>query len=333
LNHDIGESRVNRGAALGDGNELDPEVGAVIEAMAAWDLPEDDLVAASRISAELEVQFAGPLVQVAEARTALLDTAAGAVPARVYRPDDARDGAVFLWIHGGGWICGTLDTCEPVARLLASSSRLTVVCPDYALSPEVAAPVAVEQCLATTAALRSGEVVGVGDVSVLAVGGDSAGANLAAGVTLLARDRGAPPIDLQVLCEPVLDPNWRSSSREAFATGSTITAEGIDQLWDLYLQGAAPSPYAAPLTAPDLAGLPPAIVVAAGRDPLRDEARSYAARLVEAGISVTFAEHPGLAHGMFTYFGVVAKARRAVEHTAAAVAEAVRSGDAGALSP
>jgi acetyl esterase len=323
---------VNRGAARGEQNELDPEVVAVIEAMAAWDLPEDDLVAASRMSAELEVRFGGSLVAVAETRTALLDTAAGAVPARVGRPHGAREGAILLWIHGGGWICGTLGTCEPVARLLASSSGLTVVCPDYALSPEVAAPVALEQCLATAAAVRSGAIAGMGDVSALAVGGDSAGANLAAGVTLLGRDRGAPAIDLQVLCEPVLDPNWRSSSREAFATGSTITAQGIDQLWQLYLQGSEPSPYAAPLTALDLAGLPPAIVVAAGRDPLRDEARRYAARLVEAGSGVTFAEHPGLAHGMFTYFGVVARARRVVEQTAAAVAEGLRSDDARALS-
>jgi acetyl esterase len=299
--------------------ELDPEVVAVIETMAGWDLPGDDLVAASRLAAELEVRFGGPLVAVAEARTVVLDTEAGPVPARVYRPNEARAGGVLVWIHGGGWICGTLETCEPVARLLASSSGLTVVCPDYALSPEVAAPVAVEQCLATATVLRRGEIVG--EVSALAMGGDSAGANLAAGATLLSRDRRGPTIDLQVLCEPVLHPNWPSSSREAFATGTTITAEGIEQMWQLYLQGAEPSPHAAPLSSADLAGLPPAIIVAAGCDLLRDDARSYAARLVEAGTSVVYAELPGLAHGMFTYFGVVARARRVVERTAAAVAD------------
>lgn len=301
--------------------ELDPEVVAVIETMAGWDLPDDDLVAASRISARLEVQFGGPLVDVAEVGTATVEMGEGSVPVRFYRPDDPHRGGVLLWVHGGGWICGTLDTCEPVARLLASSSRLTVVCPDYAVSPEVAVPVALEQCLATAAALRHGAIAGVGDVSTVAIGGDSAGANLAAGVTLLSRDRGAPPLDLQVLCEPVLHPSWRSSSREAFATGSTITAEAIDRIWEMYLQGQEPSPYAAPLAAPDLTGLPPAIVVAAGCDPLRDEARAYAARLIEAGNSVEYGEHHALAHGMFTYFGVVAAARRVVEQTARAVAD------------
>jgi acetyl esterase len=230
---------------------------------------------------------------------------------------------VLIWIHGGGWICGTLETCEPVARLLASSSGLTVVCPDYALSPEVAAPVALEQCLAIARAVRGGETEAVGDVTALAVGGDSAGANLAAGTALLARDRAWPGIDLQVLCEPVLHPDWPSASREAFATGTTITTEGIAQMWQLYLQGAEPSPHAAPLTATDLTGLPPAIVVCARCDPLRDEARSYAARLIEAGTDVVFAEHAALAHGMFTYFGVVSRARRVVEQTARAIADRV----------
>jgi acetyl esterase len=300
---------------------LEPEVIAVIEAMAGWDLPEDDLVAAARASAQLEVRFGGPPVPVAEASTLVVGTEAGPVPARVYRPEDAHPGGALVWIHGGGWICGTLETCEPVARLLASSSQLTVVCPDYALSPEFAAPVALEQCLGVTRALRRGEIEAVGDVTALAVGGDSAGANLAAGITLLARDRGWREIDLQVLCEPVLHPDWPSASREAFATGTTITAEGIDQMWRLYLQGTEPSPHAAPLTATNLAGLPTAIVVCAGCDPLRDEARSYAARLIEAGTDVVFAEHPGLAHGMFTYFGAVAQARRVVEQTARMIAD------------
>jgi acetyl esterase len=301
--------------------ELDDEVVAVIEAMAGWDLPEDDLVAASRASAELEIRFGGPLAAVAEAHTLMLDTTAGPVPARVYQPEDALPGAVLVWIHGGGWICGTLETCEPVARLIASSSGLTVVCPDYALSPEVAAPVALEQCLATTRTVRCGELAAVGEVTALAVGGDSAGANLAAGVTLLARDRGHAGIDLQVLCEPVLHPHWPSSSRAAFANGTTITAQGIEQMWRLYLQGAEPGAYTAPLGAADLAGLPPALIVAAGCDPLRDEARIYAAKLIEAGTSVVFAEHPALAHGMFTYFGAVSRARRVVEQTARAIAD------------
>jgi acetyl esterase len=301
--------------------ELEPEVVAVIEAMAGWDVPSDDLVAASRASAQLEVQFGGPPAAVAQARTMVLETESGPVAARVYRPEDAHPGAVLVWIHGGGWICGTLETCEPVARLLALRAGLTVVCPDYALSPEVAAPVAVEQCLAVASVLRRGEVAAVGEVTALAVGGDSAGANLAAGMTLFARDRGWPGVDLQVLCEPVLHPDWPSSSRVAFADGTTITAQGIGQLWRLYLQGAEPTPYAAPLAEADLAGLPPAIVVAAGCDPLRDEARAYTAKLVEAGIGVVFTEHPALAHGMFTYFGVVSRARHVVEHTARAITD------------
>jgi len=303
--------------------ELDPDVIAVIEAMADWDLPEDDLVAAARASAQLEVRFGGPVVTVAEASSLVLDTEVGSVPARVYRPEDPRPGAVLVWIHGGGWICGTLESCEPVARLLASSSGITIVCLDYALSPEVAAPVALEQCLASASVLRRGEVAAVGEVTALAIGGDSAGANLAAGTTLLGRDRGWAGIDLQVLCEPVLHPNWPSASREAFATGTTITAEGIDEMWQLYLQGAEATPYAAPLGATDLSGLPPAIIVAAGSDPLRDEARSYGARLIQAGTDVAFAEHPGLAHGMFTYFGVVPEARRVVERTARAIAHSL----------
>jgi acetyl esterase len=326
------ESQPVAGSAPNVRAQIDPDVVKVIDEMSGWDLPEHDLVLASRLSAEREVRFGGVAADVAEIGDATVETAAGVVAVRWYRPHGPRGRGALLWIHGGGWICGTLDTCEPVARALAAASGLTVVCPDYALSPEVAAPVAVEQCLGTADALRRGAIARVGEAPALAVGGDSAGGNLAAGVALLARDRGGPTIDLQLLCEPTLHPRWRSASREAFATGTTVTAEGLEKMWDLYLQGADPSPHAAPLSAHDVAGLPPAIVVAAACDPLRDEARAYAARLVDAGIGVSYDEHTGLAHGMFTYFGVVAAARQVVERTGRAVRERLL-GSPGARHP
>jgi acetyl esterase len=230
----------------------------------------------------------------------------GAIPARIYTPTQLRQASglapCLVFFHGGGWVIGDLDSHDVVCRKLAHEGELIVISVDYRLAPEHKFPAAVDDAIeATKWIAANAKQLGI-DASRLIVGGDSAGGNLAAVVSLDARDSGGPAIAGQVLIYPATDFAMKNPSHSEPETSILLTHTVIKWFRDHYLNGLADGQdwRASPGIAGTLAGLPPAYVLTAGADPLRDEGDDYAARLKEAGVAVTYRSFPGQFHGFFT---------------------------------
>ena len=245
-------------------------------------------------------------------------TRAGARPARMYRADEVtRDGAgpALLYLHGGGFVLGTLDGADELCRAIAAGSGWTVVSLDYRLAPENPYPAALEDSIDSYAWLsRTAPELGI-DPTRLAVGGDSAGGNLAAALCLYQRDqRGALPVT-QVLVYPAVDGTFTAPSWSEYSDAPMLTAADARWLWEQYVgkDDRSNDPLAAPLRAASLRGLPPALVLTAEVDPIRDDAEAYAERLRHDGVSVTSVEYAGVFHGFVTEIGQFTQAGQAVE--------------------
>jgi acetyl esterase len=245
---------------------------------------------------------------------------------RLYRPLASRaDQALpaLVYFHGGGWTIGDLDTHDVICRLLANRAGCAVISVDYRLAPEHKFPAAVEDCWAATRWVREqGAAIGI-DLRRIAIGGDSAGGNLAAVVALMARDADLP-LAFQLLIYPATDFANNKPSHNLFAEGYMLTRTSIAWFTGNYLAGPADIAdwRASPLRAASLAGVAPALVITAGFDPLRDEGKAYADRLVEAGVPVRYVCHDGMIHGFFGMTGKIDVARRAIDETGAALAAA-----------
>lgn len=238
----------------------------------------------------------------------------GDLDARLYRPDGDGPFPVLLYYFGGGWTLGNLETCDEVCRRLCTGAGCLVMSVAYRLAPEHPFPAAPHDCHAA-ARWAAAHVDGHGgDPSRLAVGGDSAGGNLAAAVTLLARDRG-PSLTCQVLVYPNVDHGADTASMQENTDPHLFNRRSVEWYWGHYLRqpedGA--DPLASPLRAADLGGLPPALVITAEYDPLRDEAEQYADRLATCGVPVQQARYEGMAHGFFTMTGTLHAARQATD--------------------
>jgi acetyl esterase len=246
----------------------------------------------------------------------------GDIPVRVYTPQGRAPFPVLVYLHGGGWVIGSLDTHDPLCRYLANAAGCVVVSVDYRLAPEHPYPAAPEDAYAATRwVAANAEAVG-GDPSRLAVGGDSAGGNLSAVVALMARDRGGPRLVFQLLVYPVTDaPSSDHASYRENAEGYLLTRAAMDWFWDHYCAERADraDPYLCPLCAKDVSRLPPALVITAEFDPLRDEGEAYAARLREAGGRVELRRYPGMIHGFFSMGALLTQARAATAEAAAAL--------------
>jgi len=306
---------------------LQPEIEAVLARMAAAGNPpleRQSVAQARRLHAAGAATLNGPPVPVAAADDRAIPGPAGDLRVRVYSPHGEPPFPIVVWFHGGGWVVGTLDTYDAVCRRLAAAVPAVVVAVDYRLAPEHRFPAAVEDSYAATAwASRNAAELG-GSQHRLAVAGDSAGGNLAAVVALGARDRGGPAIGFQLLVYPVMDAAMDTASYREKADGYYLTAAGMRWYWDHYLGGAeGSSPDASPLRAAFLAGLPPALVVTAEHDPLRDEGEAYAARLRAAGVPAAVSRHPGMVHGFFRWRAVTPTADAAMQEAAAALREAL----------
>jgi acetyl esterase len=248
---------------------------------------------------------------------------AGAIPARFYEPPgmglEGRPSIVYF--HGGGWTIGDLDTCDSVCRFLAQNVPATVLSIDYRLAPEHPFPAAIEDAIAAFRwAADDNTQLGV-DPSRIAVAGDSAGGNLAAAVSLLARDGDGPSPAMQALIYPVTDAVGGQQSRDVFAKGFLLTKADMDWFEHHYLPPGSDhaDPRVSMLRADDLSGLPPAYVATAGFDPLRDEGETYAARMREAGVRVALRRHPGLIHGFANMTAVSPTAHAAMRELAGAL--------------
>jgi len=302
-----------------------PEVRAVLEGGEAQGAPAIETLApaeARQAVVEAIKALAGTPEEVGRVEDLRIPHAAHNIPVRMYTPP--RDGPFpcLLYFHGGGWVVCDLDTHDVVCRSIARGAGAVVVAVDYRLAPEHKFPAAVEDCYAATCWVAANAArLGI-DPNRIAVGGDSAGGNLAAVMCLKSRDEGGPAIALQVMVYPVTNlASLDTPSYAEFAEGYYLTRSEMEWFRAHYLAGPgdARNPYASPLLAPDLRGLPPAVMITAECDPLRDEGEAYARRLADAGVTVTCTRYAGMIHPFFSLGGFLAQGRRAVEQVTAVV--------------
>jgi acetyl esterase len=264
--------------------------------------------------------------EVARVDDRVIPGAGNDIAVRVYTPQEAIGGAapLLLWLHGGGWVIGDLDTADATARALANRSGAVVVSVGYRLAPEHTAPAALDDALAAlTWAVENGELLGV-DATHVAVGGDSAGGNLAAVLCQRVRDEFGPDIDFQLLVYPVVDCTLSHPSIEENAEGYFLTKDAMLWFCGHYLGAVDPKdPSVSPLHADSLAGLPPALVITAEFDPLRDEGEAYATALRDAGVSVEAIRYEGQIHGFVGMAALLDDGKDALDRAGSALRAAL----------
>jgi len=235
---------------------------------------------------------------------------------------------VLVYYHGGGWVIGDLYTHDGLCRSITNAARCAVASVDYRLAPESKYPVPVEDSYGALRWVAANAARLALDPRRVAVGGDSAGGNLATVMALMAQERRGPALVHQVLIYPVTDHDLDTASYLENATGYVLTREGMRWFWTHYLAREAQGrePHASPLRAASLAGLPPALVITAEHDPLRDEGEAYAARLRDAGVPVTLTRYPGMFHGFVRMTRILDKARTALDEIAGSLQKAFATG-------
>jgi acetyl esterase len=305
---------------------LDPQAQKVLDATAALGLPPTEQMtpAAARESMRSRTAALGPVEEVARVADHRVPVDGGTIAVRCYYPAGPGPFPAYIYFHGGGWVIGDIETHDGICRSLANHSGSMVASVDYRLAPEHKYPVAAEDSYAATQwVAREAGRLGV-DARRMAVGGDSAGGNLAAAVCLMSRDRKGPALALQVLAYPVTQYSLDTRSYRAYADGYLLTRNAMRWFWDHYLRRAEDGgePYASPLSAASLSGLPAALVMTAEYDPLCDEGEAYAARLREAGVPVTLTRYHGMIHGFLRMINIMDQARAARDEIAGALRKA-----------
>ena len=298
--------------------DLDPVIAQVLEMGKGQPALETLSVADARANMLMRVELLKPFApQGVETEDLSVATDAGSLPVRVYRPAGAGGPLpVVVWLHGGGWVLGNIETHDNVCRFLAEMGPLLVVSVDYALAPEAKAPRQVADALAALDWAAAHVAAHGGDPARLIVGGDSAGGNLAALAALAARTRG-PKLAGQLLVYPVTD--YPADAHASYAENAEfgLTREGMEWFWAHWLaDGAGPDATTAPLRASDLSGLPPAYVVTSSHDVLRDEGQAYAGRLAEAGVLEGHAHVAGTIHGFVSMGGLAPIATETLKRAA-----------------
>jgi acetyl esterase len=264
---------------------------------------------------------AGPPLTGVRTRDLDIPTDGDPLPARLYEPVNLPAGSpLLIYFHGGGWVIGSIETHDSTCRYLARNAQVRVLSVDYRLAPEHPFPAAADDAFtAFRFAARDAEALGV-DPSAIAVGGDSAGGNLAASVCLQALNKGPRPV-FQLLFYPTTDATSRRRSRDLFADGFFLTDDDMTWFLDHYCPDVdtRSDPKLSVLLADDLRGLPPAYVATAGFDPQRDEGNAYADRLREAGVPVVKRQHDDLIHGFVSFLNLGTRFREAVSEAAGAL--------------
>ena len=269
--------------------------------------------------------FGGPEEPVAEVRNRTVPGPAGPIAVRVYRPEAKETLPVLIYFHGGGFVICSLDTHDGECRRLANASGCAVISVDYRLAPENKYPAAVEDAYAATEYIAEHAAEFGIDPQRIAVGGDSAGGNLATVVATLARDRGGPLLKFQLLIYPLVDFADNSPSMQEYAKDYFLTRESMDWFTDCYLpnRAAARQPSASPKNAEDVRGLPPAMILTAEFDPLRDQGEAYARKLKSAGVPVELKRYDGMIHAFFSFPGAIDTAKVATADAASALRRAL----------
>ena len=292
---------------------LDPSAETPVEEMT----PED---ARAVWKAEMG-QVAGPPLPVKSVHEHEAPGPAGPLAVRFYEPEDAggRVLPILVYYHGGGWIRGDLDTHDDVCRYLCHHGGCLVASVDYRLAPEHRFPAALEDCDAATRWVAGNAARLGADPTRLAIGGDSAGGNIACGVTLKARERGGPAIAFQLLIYPATDLAGETDSRRLYSSGYLLDSMPFYVASYVGPEGDRAAPLASPLRATDLSNLPPAFMLTAGFDPLRDEGEAYARRLQAAGVPTEYRCHEGMIHGFVSITGLIESAEAGLADAAAAL--------------
>jgi acetyl esterase len=309
---------------------LDPGAAEILRQVRDAGVPEWHTLGVERarqVYRERAALLATTPTPVASISDVWIETSAGGMRAKVIHPGGEGPLPVLLYIHGGGWVLGDIDTFEEVCRRLAVAAQCVVVAPEYRLSPESPYPAALDDVHATIAWIEQSAGAFDGDPDRLAVGGDSAGGNIAAGICLQLRDHGGRPLAAQLLIYPALRARFDTASYERNAKGYLLSRDDCRWFWANYLGSAsAEDPYACPGEAASLASLPPAILVTAGFDPLCDEGIAYGERLREAGVEVTSLHFDGQIHGFVGLPVELPAGRDAVRRSGEALRRAFAAG-------
>ena len=308
---------------------LDPQIEIILGLAKQANLPEiwqltPDQGREQYLTRVNKLKFNEPIFRTEDRR---LTGPGSDIAIRIYTPRELKTGEklpVLIWFHGGGFVIGSLDTHDSVCRMLANQADCIVVAVDYRLAPESKFPDAVEDCKAALKWVALHAVEFGGDASCMAVGGDSAGANLATVMAILARDAAHPKLVFQLLVYPCTAPEPETASHYKFKEGYVLSRNSITWFYRQYLRSSKDVKdfRFAPLILDDLSGLPAALIIVAGYDPLRDEGMDYARRLIEAGNRVRLSNYEGMVHGFYLMGGAVDAARRAVTESAEALREA-----------
>jgi acetyl esterase len=307
---------------------LNPQAKALLEQLEALGAPP-----MSQMSLEENRQnvanfkaLGGEVQAVANVEERTVPVEGDEIKVRIYTPEGNGPFPIFVYYHGGGFVIGDLDTVDTPLRALTNASGCIVVSVDYRLSPEQQFPVPTEDAYAATKWVAETAASFNGDPSRIAVGGDSAGGNLAAVVSLMAKERGGPAIAYQALIYPCTNCSMETESHQVNGEGYLLTRDSMQWFYGHYLRNEEDklNPYASPLLAQDLSGLPPALVITAEYDPLRDEGEAYAARLTEAGVSVEMTRYDGMIHGFFWMAGIMEQGKGAIEQVASGLRGALK---------
>jgi acetyl esterase len=298
---------------------LAPEIKAFLEASAAaalpqvWEAPVDVI----RRNTQSRPALAGPVEPILEVVNRFIPGPTADLPIRIYRPTNSSSAPAIIYFHGGGWVLNFLDIYDASLARLANQSGATIISVNYQKAPEHPFPVPFDDCYATLLwAIANAADLKI-DASRVGVAGDSAGANLASGVAIKARDN-AISLAFQLLIYPCNDRDFTTESYIKNATGYGLSTQAMQWFWEQYLQGDShdKNPYAVPTQATSFKSLAPAIVITAQYDPLLSDGEKYAELLMRDGVEVSYTEYPGMIHGFFTNMAVTPTAREAIDSAA-----------------
>ncbi len=289
-----------------------------IHSMAPSDARRGDLILAAACQGDK------PQEQVGRVEDRTIPGPAGEIPIRIYTPKAAALCGALVFFHGGGWVVGSIEGHDEVCRRLANESGTLVISVGYRLAPEHKFPAGLEDGYAAAAWVAANAAALGYPAGRVAVGGDSAGGNLSAAISLMARDRGGPKLGFQLLIYPAVSASLDWPSVKEFS-GYFVTVEDMNWFMNHYLRGAddATNPYAYPMNAKDFRGLPPALVITAEMDPLRDQGEAYAARLREAGVPTILSRYEGVTHVFVNMAPRVKAGRKALREAGTAIRAAL----------
>jgi acetyl esterase len=303
---------------------MDPQAQVILDLINATGFGDVSTMQPDDVRTLMESMQVPSGVHVDRVEDLVIPGSGGEIPVRVYAPSNDTPLPVLVWYHGGGWVIGSLETHDGLCRDLVDAAGCVVVSVDYRLAPEDTFPAAVDDAYAAVRWVSEHAAELGADPSRVAVGGDSAGGHLAAVSAMLARDEGSPPIVFQLLVYPALEHEFTRPSMVENAEGYMLTTEAMQWFYGHYLNDPSEGddPRVSPIRAESLAGLPPAFVVTAEFDPLRDQGLAYADALAAAGVPVTSTTYDGVFHGFFSMQAMIEQAKVAVDDAVVALRDA-----------